>query len=73
MEYRIHLTELPLAKIGRNEKKNPNTPKKPTKNTMAIEDDPDKVQKWCDSNTMEFNNNMYRQRIILRNQMQKEE
>lgn len=55
------------------EKKKPNTPKKPTKNTMAIEDDPDKVQKWCDSNTMEFNNNMYRQRIILRNQMQKEE
>lgn len=40
---------------------------------MTTENDPDKVQKWCDSSIREFNNNTYRQRIILRNEMEKEE
>lgn len=56
-------------KLGGIRKNNQKT----SKNTMAIENDPDKVQKWCDSTIMEFSNNMYRQRIILRNQMQEEE
>lgn len=40
MEHRIHFPEQPLANFGRKKNK-----KQPSKNTMAMENDPGNVQK----------------------------